>query len=60
MSTICDSCGFMRKDYNNTYGTRCKKCGEFIHPIGIPKFLEQKNKEKKDLQNKVLEKLRSR
>ena len=54
MSTVCNSCGFIRKDYNNIYGTWCIKCGEFIAPINLPKFLEQRNKEKKEMQEKVL------
>ena len=58
MDHLCNFCGFVRKDYHNVYGTTCYNCGKHILPETEPEFLEEKNKEKKILQNEVIETLR--
>ncbi len=59
MATVCKICGHVRNDYHNIYGTRCPGCGQLIRPETKPKFIETREQEKKHLQNKVLEKMRS-
>jgi len=50
MITICDKCSF-EFEYDNFYGTRCRKCDSYIAPAKKPEFIEKQEKKIEELRS---------
>jgi len=56
----CERCGYIIEDYNNVYGTWCRKCNHFIKPLDEPEFVKENKLKLKILQQEFLEKWRNK
>ena len=58
MKIICDNCSKAFERENNIYGTFCPYCSYFIESFEKAEFIKEQELKKKELQIKVLKKLR--
>ena len=58
MDIVCENCGYVIENYNNIYGTYCRRCKHFIKPIDEPKFVKANKMKLEELRIKMLNKLR--